>query len=67
MKLHNADCAHYAKDVLKGPFPAGEEAISKDAEVARDYAKYIVKTNLLNGKILVFYSKERAQGPFLFA
>ena len=33
----------YAVDVLKGPFPAGEEAISKVAEYACEYARYALK------------------------
>ena len=34
---------YYARDVLKGPFPTGEEAIAKDAYYAFQYAKNILK------------------------
>ena len=33
----------YARDVLKGPFPAGEEAIAKDAMFAYYYAREVLK------------------------
>lgn len=31
----------YAREVLKGPFPAGEAAIAKDANWAAAYADFI--------------------------
>ena len=34
---------YYALDVLKGPFPTGEEAIAKNAGYAYDYAKDALK------------------------
>ena len=37
----------YARDVLDGPFPKGEEAISKDPQYSYLYAKNILK-NILN-------------------
>ena len=40
----DASFAHlYAKDVLKGPFPAGEEAIAKDIVYANAYAREVLK------------------------
>ena len=40
----------YAKDVLKGPFPAGEEAIAKNAAHAYYYAKDVLKGPLPKGE-----------------
>ena len=34
---------HYAKNILEGPFPPGEEAIAKDEYYAYYYAKNILK------------------------
>ena len=34
---------YYALDVLKGPFPTGEEAIAKNAGYAYDYAADVLK------------------------
>ena len=33
----------YAKDILKGPFPLGEEAIAKDAKNVYYYAKEVLR------------------------
>ena len=32
----------YARDVLRGPFPLGEEAIAKDKDFAYFYARYFL-------------------------
>ena len=43
----------YARDVLEHPFPAGEEAISKDANFASYYAKRVLKADFyLDGKLI---------------
>ena len=43
----------YARDVLKGPFPAGEEAISKVAEYAFGYARDVLEHDFyLDGKLI---------------
>ena len=34
---------YYAKNILKGPFPLGEEAIAKDTVYANEYAKEVLK------------------------
>ena len=40
----------------KGPFPAGEEAISKDAKFASEYAKNVLKKDFyFNGKLIAKY------------
>lgn len=33
----------YARDVLKGPFPAGEAAIATDTSLSYDYARDVLK------------------------
>ena len=46
----------YARDILKGPFPAGEEAIAKNAGFAKLYAKRVLKKDFyLNGKLIAKY------------
>ena len=35
--------AYYARDVLKGPFPAGEKAITESAPYAHLYAAHVLK------------------------
>ena len=43
----------YARDVLRGPFPAGEEAISKNNFYANEYAVNVLgKDFYLNGKLI---------------
>ena len=44
----------YAKNILNGPFPAGEEAIAKD--YAYVYTKSVLKKDFyLNGKLIAKY------------
>ena len=44
------------KNILKGPFPAGEEAIAKNAGFAKLYAKRVLKKDFyLNGKLIAKY------------
>ena len=46
----------YAKDILKGPFSAGEEAIAKNAMYAKLYAKRVLKKDFyLNDKLIAKY------------
>ena len=39
--------------VLTGPFPAGEEAISKDAEYAYNYAEYVLRAPFPAGEAAI--------------
>ena len=44
---------YYAKNVLKGAFPAGEAAISKSAEYSYMYAKYALKGPFPEGEAAI--------------
>ena len=56
---------YYARDVLKGPFPAGEVAIARDAEYAKDYAEYVLKGPFPAGEAAIAkdagYAKDYAE------
>ena len=43
--IDSKDAYNYAYNVLKGPFKAGEEVISKDAEYAYNYADEVLRDN----------------------
>ena len=71
----NASFAHlYAKDVLKGPFPAGEEAIitKNDALYVNAYARDVLKGPFPAGEAAIaksphnayHYAKDVLKGPF---
>ena len=48
----------YARDVLHGPFPAGEAVIAKDVYFAHQYAKYALKKDFyLDGKLIAKFEK----------
>lgn len=68
----NSICAFaYARDVLKGPFPAGEKAISQDTYISYRYA-YILKGPFPAGEPEIAkdayysykYANEILKGPF---
>ena len=47
---------YYARDILNGPFPAGEEAISKDTHCFKLYVKFVLKKDFyFNGKLITKY------------
>ncbi len=50
---------YYAKDVLKGPFPAGEPAIAKDAMLSYDYARDVLKGPFAAGEPAILNSAYR--------
>ena len=57
--MYNKDIVYanaYAREVLKGPFPAGEASISKDQYYVIEYAKNVLKKDFyLNGKLIAKY------------
>ena len=62
----------YAEDILKGPFPAGEEAIAKDKTYAFLYARDYLKGPFPAGEVAIakdarfanFYAADVLKGPF---
>ena len=63
----------YASEVLKGPFPAGEEIISKDIYFALEYAKYVLKGKKFpageeaisnDEQYSYLYARDILKGPF---
>jgi hypothetical protein len=40
----------YERDVIKGPWPKGEDAIAKNPSVSYDYAKDIIKKRFLKAE-----------------
>ena len=57
--MYNKDIVYanaYAREVLKGPFPAGEASISKDQYYASEYVKHALKKDFyLNDKLMAKY------------
>ena len=70
--IDSKDAYNYAYHVLKGPFKAGEEAISKDAEYAYYYAHYVLKGPFKAGEPVIskdavyayYYAYNVLNGPF---
>ena len=62
----------YARSVLKGPFPAGEEAISKDPDYAYWYAEDVLAAPFPAGELAIskdafyafWYARRVLNGPF---
>jgi hypothetical protein len=62
----------FARDVIKGPWPEGEDTISKDAEWSYYYAKAVIKGPWPKGEDVIskeaeysyYYAKDVIKGPF---
>ena len=62
----------YAKNILKGPFPTGEEAIAKKAEYSYYYADTVIERPFPAGEeaiatdqyYAIEYAKDILKGPF---
>ena len=63
---------YYARDILKGPFPLGEEAIAKNSNSAYEYAKDVLKGPFPAAEAAIAkdavsaysYAKDVLKGPF---
>ena len=69
----DARCAYYyARDVLKGPFPEGEEAIIRDVDYTLWYAQYVLEGPFPKGEAMFaekayfayHYAADVLEGPF---
>jgi lambda repressor-like predicted transcriptional regulator len=62
----------YAKNVIKGPWPKGEDVISQNCEWSFDYAKYVIKVPFPKGEKVIsqdaeysyYYAKNVIKGPW---
>jgi hypothetical protein len=56
--LNSYDAYLYAKDIIKGSWPAGEDIIAKDMRCSYWYARHVVKGKWLLGEKSIHMSKE---------